>query len=388
MAQVRWRFRVAAVLVIAAALLAGCSPTGAPGGGNRPTVNTHVLIAEVYPNGRTGDGTDQFIRLHNPTGDAVALAGWSVGDGVVQAVFPPGARIGPKQSLYLASNGDGFRKVMGAPPQYAWGAGDSVPVLSGGDGLRFGSTNGTVVLRNAAGESVDLVAYGAPPPRGAGAWKGAPVPSPSAGEIIDRAKDEAGWTAQQPGPYLGDTDTATDWKQGKAWIDGRVYRPGQTWFGYPTYRAESVTAYASPDTAFTAVADVIDGARQSIDLNIYDFTQVPIAQKLAAAARRGVAVRMIMEAGSPRQLYDQERYMAKLVAEAGGQVRWIVHDPESGVAGRYVYNHAKYAVVDGRTTRGHTQMTTSATEYGEPLKLIGKRKVRAGIRVISEECGF
>ncbi|HWI53042.1 MAG TPA: phospholipase D-like domain-containing protein [Symbiobacteriaceae bacterium] len=332
-----------AALVAAAALLAGCAPLG--GGGNRPTANTHLLIAEVYPNGRLGDGSDQFVRLYNPTGDEVALAGWSIGDGIVQAAFPQGARIGAKQSLYLALNQAGFQEVMGAQPQYVWRT-----ALSGGESLRFGATNGTVVLRSPTGDEVDLVAYGAPPPAGAGAWKGAPVPSPVKGEIIDRARDEASWSAQQPGAYLPDTDTAADWKQGKAWIDGRVYRPGQTWFGYPTYRADSVTAYTSPDSAFAAVTDLIDGARQSLDLNMYDFTQVPIAERLAAAARRGVAVRIIMEAGSPNQLTDQERYMAKLVVEAGGQVRWIVNDPSVGVLGRYVYDHAKYAVVDGRTT--------------------------------------
>ncbi|HWI60818.1 MAG TPA: lamin tail domain-containing protein [Symbiobacteriaceae bacterium] len=356
MVQKRWRLRAAA-LAVAAVLLAGCTPWGGSGN-NRPPANAHLLIAEVYPNGRLGDGSDQFIRLHNPSGDAVALAGWSIGDGSTQAVFPQGARIGPKQSLYLARDAAGFRQVMGAAPQYAWRPGDSVPALGGGETLRFGATLGTVVLRSSSGDVVDVLAYGAPPPPGVGVWKGAPVPSPMKGEVIDRARDEAGWTALEPGPYVPDTDSAADWKQGKAWVDERIYRPGQTWFGLPTYRADTVTAYASPDTAYSAVADVIDGARQSIEVNVYDFTQVPIAQKLAAAVRRGVAVRMILEAGSPRQLYDQERYMAKLVAEAGGEVRWIVNDPTGGVDGRYVYNHAKYIVADGRTTRGHTQMTT------------------------------
>jgi cardiolipin synthase A/B len=344
--HVRWR---AAALKLAAAviLLAGCAPWG---GGDRPTANTHILIAEHFPGGRLADGIDQFIRLYNPTGDTVVLDGWSIGDGIVQATFPADARLGPKQSVYLARSEQGFRIVMGAQPQYVWTAGAALPVLAGGEELRFGQSNGTVVLRNAAGDAVDMLAYGAPPPPGAGAWKGAPVPSPLAGEIIDRARDEFAWSALEPGTYLTDTDTAADWKQGVAWIDARVYRPGQTWFGMPTYRADSVTAYASPDNAYEAVADVIDGARRSLDVNVYDFTQVPIAQKLAAAVRRGVEVRLLMEAGSPRQLYDQERYMAREVIEAGGQVRWIVNDPAGGAPGRYVYNHAKYIVADGRTT--------------------------------------
>jgi phosphatidylserine/phosphatidylglycerophosphate/cardiolipin synthase-like enzyme len=176
------------------------------------------------------------------------------------------------------------------------------------------------------------------------------VPAPQPGEVIDRARDEATWTATAPGAYAPDSDTAADWKQGNAWLDGRVLRPGQSFFGYPTFTVQAITLYASPDSSFEQVTAAIDGARASIDLNIYDFTLVPLAEKLAAAVVRGVKVRLLMEAGSGKQLYDQERYMAQLVAEAGGEVRWIVNDPGSGINGRYVYNHAKYAVIDGHIT--------------------------------------
>jgi hypothetical protein len=173
------------------------------------------------------------------------------------------------------------------------------------------------------------------------------VPAPAPGQLLSRARDELTWSDAGPGLYVSDTDTAADWKQGKAWISERILRPGQTQFGEPTFKAASVTAYTSPDNAYATVAAAIDGARQSIDLNIYDFTELSIAQKLAAAVGRGVHVRMIMEAGSAKQLYDQERYMAKVVAEAGGQVRWIADDVSGGMPGRYVYDHAKYFVIDG-----------------------------------------
>jgi cardiolipin synthase A/B len=347
----RPRWRALPWLLLPALVAAGCVPFGRVRD-DPPGANAHLLIAEVYPNGQAGDGSDQFLRLYNPTDSAVALGGWSVGDAKVRATFPTGAQIGPRQSLFVARDTAGFRKVMSAPPEYVWAiaAGETTPVLNGGAALRFGPASGVAVLRSAGGQAVDVVAYGAPPPASVGGWRGAGVPAPGKGEVIDRARDEAGWTAAAPGGYTLDTDTAADWKQGDMWLDGRVYRPGQTFFGYPTYTVKSLVAYTAPDSAFQTVSAALDGARESIDLNMYDFTVVPLAQKLAAAARRGVKVRMLVEGGSVNGIYDQERYTAQTVAEAGGEVRWILNDPARGYVGRYVYDHAKYAVIDGRTT--------------------------------------
>jgi cardiolipin synthase len=323
------------------------------------------LIVEVYPNGYAGDGTDQFVRMYHPGDRAVDLTGWSIGDGKIRAIFPSGARLEPGQSIYLAQSAVGFHKLMGAPPAYAWGeSGEGVPPLQGGSGLRLGAKSGAVLLQDPAGKVVDMLVYGAAPAPSPGDWEGAPVPAPRQGEIIDRGRDEAAWTEAEAGPYTRDTDTAADWKQGSAWVDGRVYRPGQSWFGYPTFEAASVTLYASPDNAYPVMSALLDQAERSVDLNVYDFTLTPMAEKLAAAARRGVRVRLLLEAGSAKSLSHQERYMAKLVAEAGGQVRWIVNDSSIGIHGRYVYNHAKYAVVDGMVSLVQSE---NLVRHGTPV---------------------
>lgn len=333
-------------------LLAACTPPGYEGGDRTP-VNVHLMVAEVYPNGFAVDGADQFIRLHNPLSEPIDLAGWSVGDTKVRATFPIGARVGPGQGIYIAREAAGFQKVMGAPPDYVWGpAGDEtgVRVMRGGASLLLGRLQGAVVLRDNAGTPVDALVYGESPAIPVQGWGGKAVPPPMQGEVMDRRRDEASWTVDHPGFFSRDTDAAADWRQGDSWVDQRVLRPGQTWFAYPIYNASRVTAYASPDNSYRTLAALLDGARQRIDMTIYDFTLVPVAEKLAAAARRGVKVRVLIEAGSVGRMYNAERYAAKLVAEGGGEVRWIMNDPASGIIGRYVYNHAKYGVVDGKVS--------------------------------------
>ncbi len=350
--KTRRRLRPALGLLLFLLALAGGCAAGGSGGVGGGALNAHLLLAEVYPYGWAADGSDQFVRMHNPTDLPVELEGWSLGDGKVRATFPPGARIGPGQSLYVGRDAAGFARVMGAPPDYTWApaAGSpEVPALSGGAGLRFGRQRGVVVLRDGTGQPVDVLVYGSMPAVLPGGWEGVPAPPPEQGVVIDRARDEATWTADRPGAYVPDTDTAGDWRQGDRWVDLRVYRPGQTWFAYPTYRADRVMVYASPDATYRTLVGLIDGARESIDLNVYDFTVVQLAEKLAAAARRGVRVRLLMEAVSASRLYDQERYVAQVVAEAGGEVRWMLRDPGDGYYGRYVFNHAKYGVIDGRT---------------------------------------
>jgi cardiolipin synthase A/B len=327
-----------------------------------------MLIAEVYPNGHAGDGTDQYIRLHNPATAAVDLRGWSVGDGKVRATFPAGVHAGPHQSLYIARTAAGFRTIMGALPACVWGSRGTpeAPGMNGGASFVLGATAGAVVLRDAAGAPVDTVVWGEAVPPGVTGWKGRPAPAPPKGVVLDRARAEAGWLETGPAPYAPDTDTAADWKQGSEWMDLRVLRPGQTWFGLPTFRVADLTVYASPDATYAVLTGLIDRARRSIDITMYDFYLVSVAEKLAEAVQRGVAVRVLIEADSAQRIANQERYVARVVAAAGGQVRWILDDPGRGYPGRYVYNHAKYVLVDGELTLVQSENLSASGTPADP----------------------
>ncbi len=343
----RRALRALALLLATLVLLAACTE-----GEMRPVPGPaeHLLIVEVHSNGFAADDSDQYVRLFNPTDQPLDLAGWSLGSERSRAIFPEGASIGSGQTYFAARTVGGFMQIMTIPPDAVWG--EVVPPggphgMSGAITLLLGREEGVVYLREPSGRVIDQVAWGGAQAAG---WVGESAQAPARGTVLDRARDESRWTGRGPGPYRADTNSAADWKQGVDWVDRRTLRPGQTWFAYPTYTARGVTAYASPDSSYSVLAGLIDRARSEIVLNVYSFTNLMIAARLADAARRGVEVRLLLEAGSVGGLDDQERTAAKMVHEAGGEVRWILNQPGSGVYGRYVYNHAKYGVVDGRTT--------------------------------------
>lgn len=310
----------------------------------------HPLIVEVYPSGYAAGGADQFIRLHNPAHDPVDLGGWSLGGLKQRALFPPGVRIAPGHSLYAARSTNGFARVMGFAPDAVWGAEEGVGPhrMMGAAELLLARAEGLLVLRGPSGLPVDQVAWGDPSGRQALGWRGGGVPAPLAGEVLHRARAEASWTGSAPGDYLPDSDSAADWRQGADWVSRRVLRPGQTLLPYPTFPAESVTAYTSPDTSYQVLSSLLAEAREQIDINIYSFTNPLVAERLVEAGQRGVRVRLLIEAAHLGSLDDQVRLIAQMVQGAGGQVRWILNQPGAGIYGRYVFNHAKYGVVDGR----------------------------------------
>lgn len=311
--------------------------------------NDHLIIAEVYAAGFAPDGGDQFVTIHNPLDRPFDLAGWSLGDPKMRGLFPPGAQIRPGESLYLARAAAGFAAVMGFQPDAVWGDGATQKAirLGGAAAMLLRGDEGVLLLRDPEGRLVDQVVWGAPPDRELVGWKGSGAPPPAPGEVLDRGRSESSWNGRAPGLYRADTDTASDWRQGEGWIDRRFLRPGQTFLPLPTFTVRNLTAYASPDSSFAILSGLIDGARERIDLNVYSFTNLLLAEKLAGAARRGVKVRLLMEASGIGALDDQERFVAQLVQTAGGQVRWIMNQSGIGVHGRYNYDHAKYGIVDG-----------------------------------------
>jgi len=97
------------------------------------------------------------------------------------------------------------------------------------------------------------------------------------------------------------------------------------------------TAYAvfSPNSD-DAILPLLDSAKTSIDVELYQFSNPDFKQSLANAAYRGVKVRVILE---PR--VDSNYETASFLADRGVEVRWATLD--------FTNTHSKYAVIDGET---------------------------------------
>jgi len=90
----------------------------------------------------------------------------------------------------------------------------------------------------------------------------------------------------------------------------------------------------SPGTS-TPILEMIDGAANSLDAELYQFSYAPFQQALAQAAARGVRVRVILE---PR--VDSNLDTAKFLNSKGIDVRWATR--------AYANTHSKTLVADGK----------------------------------------
>lgn len=359
------RSLLATAALLAAALLLVAASAAATPAAPQPAIQPAVylplvtvdqprvrLAALAYDSETSGE-PDEAFRLWNVSTSAVDLAGYRVGDGLRTVQFPS-MTLPPGAGLWCTGNAVAFAQSHGFSPDCEYGA-DSDPQVPnlGGIALRFANTGGQALVFDPRGRLVDALIYEAGNAAQPG-WQGPalyPVtPSntfPAEGQILYRKLD---WRSGQPWP---DTDQRTDWAQDPAdMINGqRVQYPG--WdldqFGRPATIAASgvLTAALAPDNLFDAASQTLAGAQHSIRLASYTFEHAALADLLAVKARAGVAVSLLLEGGPVGGITDQERYVAQVIEEAGGQVWFMVSD-RNGANDRYAQQHAKFAVVDDR----------------------------------------
>ncbi|MDM0030398.1 phospholipase D family nuclease [Variovorax saccharolyticus] len=115
----------------------------------------------------------------------------------------------------------------------------------------------------------------------------------------------------------------------------------------PNLQTSAVVAF-TPGQALPLVLDTIRGARTSILVAAYAFTSRPIAVALRDAARGGVKVFVVVDAGEAATAYSA----AQFLANARVPVR---------LNARYALQHNKFMVIDGASVQtGSLNYTASA----------------------------
>jgi len=244
--------------------------------------NPSPSIEAIYPNPVAAEDAGEFVVVSVPRGmDAGELA-LSDGDATVEVHNVTGSG-----QVTLSTDPGASRELLDRP---VYGLPDSLELANVGERLRL------VVRANGSSVVLDSVTYSSAPE----------------GELL-RPGQSPKW---QP---LGVTDRP-------------VVRAGPG----------RIRAFVLPDAPEVPV-EHLRGAERRILLAGYTLRSRRVADRLVAAARRNVTVRVLVDAGpvggTSRQ---QARVLDRLVA-SGVEVRAL-----GGPWARYRFHHAKYAVVDGR----------------------------------------
>lgn len=317
-----------------------------------------IWITAVHPDGVFAGEPDEAVQLTASGPTPVDLSGWSLRDrltGTGGLRFPKGFTIAPGASIWVAHHALSFTLAFGRPPDAAVFT-DGLEAVRPVDGVwpGFANTGDEVVLRDSTGSLVDAVFYGEGYTETLG-WHGRLVQVYS----IPGARSEGRILVRRRDPSTGlpiDTDTAADWASDRLdpWLGRRIRFPGWMPERYEQPFSLSgtlpMTLIIAPDHAFEAVVAWIDEAQTSVIGEIFTFEHPRIAERLAAAARRGVSITLLLEGTPPGGITDDERYACRLLREAGGQCLMMRNMPAATPPAlrRYAYAHAKFLVRDDR----------------------------------------
>ncbi len=296
------------------------------------TAPEHVLIAAAYIDSALSGEPDEAVLLWNVGESAQHLAGWQLATPTRRTTVPLTATLtlAPGQRIWCAAESQAFMASFGMAPACAWqaGAGSGIVQLAGK--LSLTNSGGSIQLLDAGGHVVDTLVYGKTD-RSAIGWQGVPAQLYTRGAIA--AAGQVWQRKLDPITDLPiDSDRATDWAGDLADVawGRRVRRPG--WHGWD--RADlawpvhgmadaSVTIAVGPEGLYQPLAAALTAATQTIDLSIYVLEHPELTQILAADARRGVHVRVILEGNPPGGISDLQRWCVEQLAAAGAEVRYL-----------------------------------------------------------------
>jgi phosphatidylserine/phosphatidylglycerophosphate/cardiolipin synthase-like enzyme len=328
----------------------------------RPTAGKLLIAAAHIDSARTGEA-DEAILVWNTGPATVDLAGWTLEANGQRATFPTvGAPLlAPGARLWCAADAAAFRQSFGEPAGCEWAVDGETAAVNLVGRLRLTNSGGTIQLRDPANGVIDALLYGdeAGPLVG---WQGPAVQIYARGAIARQGQIWERKRAPQGGAQAAlpiDQDLASDWSSDLADVawGRRVRFPG--WLGgdgdawaLPTaiQTTATITVAVAPEGLFAPVAAALARATTTVDLSLYTLEHPELAQIIAAAAQRGVRVRLLLEGGPPGGITDFERWCVRLIAEAGGEVRFLAMQEGAprGLQPRYRYTHAKYGVIDGQ----------------------------------------
>ncbi|WP_254767555.1 phospholipase D-like domain-containing protein [Salinilacihabitans rarus] len=249
---------------------------------NREAAVDEPRLVELYPNPTTHGNAGEYLVLAVPSG--TALGNLTVTDGYATASLPNETAAG---------------RVAASPDPEIAAAVTDHPVVELDGNLRLAADGDALEIR-AGNRTVDAASY-------------------------DRAPEAEVW-------YRDDSPGKN--ARGEWWPREASCRPATA------YDPGEATAFVLPDSPEVPLETLRD-ADDRLLLAGYTFTSEAVTAELAAAADRGVDVRVLVEAGPAGGTPAASDPLLAGLEARGVDVRAL-----GGEGSRYRYHHPKYAVVD------------------------------------------
>jgi cardiolipin synthase len=352
-----------ALLLITPVVLAQSETEPPPNTIYLPLVGKHfsttlppLLISALYYDTYLAGEPDEAFQVYNPLDALVSLAGWQLTVGTRTVTFPAGMVLGAHAKLWCARRAADFALSFGSKPgcEYAADTDPAVPNLTG-SAFQLANTGGRITLSAPNRPYADVLVYEAGDTAPPGWFGPAVFPYKSSANFGDEGQILYRKLDQRTGLPVPDTDTRSDWASDlDDIINGRKAQyPGwqlERFFVPQTVTvAATLEVFLAPDNAFTALKTLLEAAQHSIRFEGYTFDNARLGETLAARAREGVHVELLLEGSPPGGVSDQQRWVVQQISGAGGQVYYFRSNLAAGIHDRYTYQHGKFWVLDGET---------------------------------------
>ncbi len=252
----------------------------------------YLMITELYYHTHS-TVKNEFITISNPSPFAVDISNWYITNtpekqktDQKKILFPSETTLRPYCSICLTQNASDFCWETGVSPDFEYldDADKNIPQMHMKKTVTLSNKGGALALKDTYNHTIDMIVYGDTTYNGIG-WNGVPVNDSGTAVILKRNKDtNAGFF---------DTNTSFDWDH------PRRYGIGQSSFLYTLLNVSgNVTMFVSPDSSFPTIVSELCNATQSIDINMYEFTNPFLCDTLLSVLQKNITVRLFLE-GSP-----------------------------------------------------------------------------------------
>jgi len=302
-----------------------------------------LLISELYYHSRPGL-YNEFIKIINPTDQKINISGWYITNEPFKIktdqnkiIFPKNTVISEKSQIILTENAYNFYFETGEKPDFEYNY-DTDPQISQMISKKkfiMSNKGKAIALKDSFNHTIDFLTYGNNTIF-RNFWIGSSIPLLKQGFVLKRNFNK------DCEPI--DTNSSFDW------INIKPYIIGQSTFGIEEIKVNGeIITFISPDSSFNAIVNEIRNANESIFLNIYEFTDPFLCDELIKVLLKGISVNIFLEGSPIGGISEEERFILRRISNYGGKIRFIVSDKEKMVYARYVFNHAKYLIIDNKT---------------------------------------